>query len=116
MAETNRDKALRGGIVVVTDARLKEMQEQAVRHEGVTAEPVYHWHWAAVLNELVARRTGALPAVETPEPPGAAMAAMQETDSLRTALDHLSKARLRLIEWLATSEKAFDQPSTEEQK
>jgi hypothetical protein len=48
---------------------------------------------------------------DTPEPLGAAMAAMQETDSLRTALDHLSKARLRLIEWLATSEKASDPPS-----
>lgn len=56
MSETNREKALRGGIVIVTDARLKEMQTQAVSHEGITSAPVYHWHWAAVLNELEWRR------------------------------------------------------------
>lgn len=50
--ETNRDKALRGGVVVVTDNRLREMQQQAVHREG----EVYHWHWAAVLNELEWRR------------------------------------------------------------
>ena len=56
MADTHRDMALRGEVVIVTLGRLKEMQQQAVQFEGVTAEPVYHWHWAAVLNELVALR------------------------------------------------------------
>lgn len=54
--ETNRDKALRGEVVRVSESRLVEMQIQAIECEGVTATPVYHWHWAAVLNELVALR------------------------------------------------------------
>jgi hypothetical protein len=54
--ETNRDIALRGGVVLVTDGRLKEMQEHAVRFEGLTTHPVSHWHWAAALNELIAAR------------------------------------------------------------
>jgi hypothetical protein len=56
VAETNREKVLRGEVVRVSDSRLVEMQIQAVECEGVTANPVYHWHWAAVLNELVALR------------------------------------------------------------
>jgi hypothetical protein len=54
--ETNREKALRGKVVVVTENRLKEMKVQAVLFEGITANPVYHWHWSAVLNELEWRR------------------------------------------------------------
>jgi hypothetical protein len=54
--ETNRDKALRGEAVHVSDRRLQEMRDQAIRHEGVTADPVYHWHWAAIVNELMIRR------------------------------------------------------------
>lgn len=56
MADTHRDMALRGEVVIVTLKRLKEMQQQAVQFEGVTAEPVYHWHWAAIINELIALR------------------------------------------------------------
>ena len=56
MAETNREKALRGEVVRVSDSRLVEMQIQSIECEGVTPTPVYHWHWAAVLNELVALR------------------------------------------------------------
>jgi hypothetical protein len=56
MADTNRDKALRGEVVRVSDGRLVEMQLQAIECEGVTANPVYHWHWAAALNELAALR------------------------------------------------------------
>jgi hypothetical protein len=56
MADTNRARALRGEVVRVSEGRLIEMQIQAIQFEGVTAEPVYHWHWAAVLNELVALR------------------------------------------------------------
>ena len=56
MAETNREKVLRGEVVRVSDGRLVEMQIQAIECEGVTPNPVYHWHWAAVLNELVALR------------------------------------------------------------
>lgn len=54
---TNRDKALRGEIVLVTNGRLQEMREQAIRFEGV-GKGTYHWHWAAVMNELIARREG----------------------------------------------------------
>jgi len=57
---TNRDLALRGEVILVADSRLREMQEQATRFEGVTADPVYHWHYAAIINELIARRAGAL--------------------------------------------------------
>lgn len=53
MADTSRDMALRGEVVIVTLGRLKEMQQQAIAQEGVTADPVYHWHWAAVINELL---------------------------------------------------------------
>jgi hypothetical protein len=56
MTETNRELALRGEVVRVTQGRLLEMQEQAIIAEGVTANPVYHWHWAAVVNELLALR------------------------------------------------------------
>jgi hypothetical protein len=59
--ESNRDKALRGEVVLVTKGRLREMQLQASALEGV-GEGAYHWHWSAVLNELIARRSGALPA------------------------------------------------------
>ena len=62
--ESNRDKALRGEVVLVTKGRLREMQLQASALEGV-GEGAYHWHWSAVLNELIARRSGALPAHET---------------------------------------------------
>jgi len=54
--DTNRAKALRGEVVRVSDSRLVEMQIQAIECEGVTPNPVYHWHWAAVLNELAALR------------------------------------------------------------
>ena len=57
--ETNRDKALRGEPVLVSIGRLREMQEQAIRFEGIDYES-YHWHWAAALNELLARREGKL--------------------------------------------------------
>jgi len=53
---TNRDRALRGEVVKVADGRLLEMQRQAVTNEGIAAEPVYHWHWAAAINELIAVR------------------------------------------------------------
>ena len=53
--ESNRDKVLRGEVVVVSDGRLREMQEQAIRLEGI-GDGTYHWHWAAVMNELIARR------------------------------------------------------------
>jgi hypothetical protein len=56
VADTNRDLALRGDVVRVSDRRLKEMQSQAIQFEGFAAEPVYHWHWAAVVNELLALR------------------------------------------------------------
>ncbi len=56
MSETQRDKALNGEVVFVTNTRLWEMQGQAARFEGVTATPVYHWHFAAALNELAWRR------------------------------------------------------------
>jgi hypothetical protein len=52
VSETNRDKALRGEPVIITLPRLKEMQEQAIRHEGHSPDE-YHWHWAAVVNELL---------------------------------------------------------------
>jgi hypothetical protein len=50
---SNRHKALRGEIVNVTKSRLLEMQKQAVDGEGIYG---FHWHWAAALNELIARR------------------------------------------------------------
>ena len=53
LVAANRDLALRGEVVIVTKARLLEMQQQAIANEGVTADPVYHWHWAAVVNELL---------------------------------------------------------------
>lgn len=53
--ETNRDKALRGEVVHVTFARLVDMQRQAIAGEGVGYED-YHWHWVAVINELIALR------------------------------------------------------------
>jgi len=56
--ETNRDKALRGEVVEVSIGRLLEMREQAIRFEGVW-DGSYHWHWAAALNELIARRQAA---------------------------------------------------------
>lgn len=56
MAETNREKALCGEVVRVSDKRLLEMQEQAIVAEGITDRPVFHWHWAAVVNELIALR------------------------------------------------------------
>jgi hypothetical protein len=54
--ETNRDKALRGVVVKVTPERLREMRTQAIRNEGVAYETIYHWHWAAALNELIEAR------------------------------------------------------------
>lgn len=57
--ESNRDKVLRGEVVLVTIDRLKEMQEQAIRFEGVGSSE-YHWHWAAAINELIGRREGKL--------------------------------------------------------
>lgn len=53
--ESNRDKVLRGEAVKVTDDRLREMQRICVANEGVGYES-FHWHWAAVVNELIARR------------------------------------------------------------
>lgn len=53
MIDTHRDMALRGEPVILTAARLREMQTQAIQCEGVTGNPVYHWHWAAVINELL---------------------------------------------------------------
>lgn len=53
---TNRERALGGEVVRVSDDRLIEMQIQSVECEGITPNPVYHWHWAAVLNELAALR------------------------------------------------------------
>ena len=52
MSKTHRDMVLRGEPVIVTLGRLKEMQEQAIKFEGV-GERDYHWHWAAVVNELL---------------------------------------------------------------
>lgn len=60
--ESNRDKVLRGEVVKVTDDRLREMQRICVANEGVGYES-FHWHWAAVVNELIERR-----AVETTTP------------------------------------------------
>jgi hypothetical protein len=57
-AETNRDKALRGEVVRVTDSRLKEMQQQAIKQEGFGPDR-YHWHWAALVNEMIALRKAA---------------------------------------------------------
>ena len=58
-AETNRDKVLRGEVVRVSDKRLLEMQEIAIKLEGVSPHE-YHWHFAAVINELIfARRIAA---------------------------------------------------------
>jgi hypothetical protein len=54
--ETNRDKALRGEVVVLTDGRLEEMQHQAIACEGYGGVPMFHWHWAAAMNELIAHR------------------------------------------------------------
>jgi hypothetical protein len=54
--ETNRDKALRGEVVKVTDGRLLEMQAQTIAREGVS-DNLLHWHWAAVINELIDRRS-----------------------------------------------------------
>ena len=53
--ETNRDMVLRGEAVAVTDGRLKEMQRQAIQFEGIGVG-LFHWHWAAAINELIARR------------------------------------------------------------
>jgi hypothetical protein len=53
---TPRCMALRGQVVRVSEKRLLEMQAQAIRFEGITGEPVYHWHFAAALNELAALR------------------------------------------------------------
>ena len=53
--ETNRDKVLRGEAVQVSDGRLQEMQRIAVMREGVGLGDL-HWHWAAVVNELIERR------------------------------------------------------------
>lgn len=57
--ETNRDRVLCGEVVLITSGRLKEIQEQAIRFEGV-GEGTYHWHWLAAINELIARREGKL--------------------------------------------------------
>jgi len=53
--ETNRDKVLHGETVQVSDGRLQEMQRIAVMREGVGLGDL-HWHWAAVVNELIERR------------------------------------------------------------
>jgi hypothetical protein len=87
MTETHRDMALRGEPVIVTLKRLKEMQEQAIAFEGV-GDNWYHWHWAAVVNELlwlrkhstiqliyqqhVLSRVGSEFLLDLPEPPDAA--------------------------------------------
>lgn len=57
------DKVLRGEPVAVTDARLKEMQEQA-RHGALLNfyDPGHrHWHWLAALNELASLRAANQP-------------------------------------------------------
>ena len=54
--ETNREKALRGEVVRVSAGRLREMQSLTVLCEGIAETPVYHWHFAAALNELAALR------------------------------------------------------------
>jgi len=53
--ETNRDKALRREVVIISEARLREMRDQAIKFEGIDFGS-YHWHWAAALNELIALR------------------------------------------------------------
>jgi len=55
MADTHRDMVLRGEVVRVTQSRLAEMQKMAIQFEGISARdpPVLHWHWAAVVNELI---------------------------------------------------------------
>lgn len=53
--QTNRDKALRGQVVEISPGRLREMQQQAIRWEGI-GEGQFHWHWAAAINELIALR------------------------------------------------------------
>lgn len=61
--ESNRDRALRGAPVSLTDARLKELQAYVIRHEGLALGPtVFHWHYAAAFNELVALRAVAVAA------------------------------------------------------
>jgi len=85
--ETNRDKVLRGEIVLVTTGRLREMQAMAIAREGI-GEGDYHWHWAAVMNELVARRTGALPANETPQPPSKTLAMAETSNPVLAAGSH----------------------------
>lgn len=55
--ETNRDKVLRGEAVRLNDDRLREMQRQAIAHEGVAPLRTLHWHWAAMVNELIALRS-----------------------------------------------------------
>ena len=52
---TNREKVLNGEAVLVTDGRLREMQRIAMANEGA-GEYLYHWHWVAVINELIERR------------------------------------------------------------
>lgn len=54
--ETNREKALRGEVVRVSAGRLREMQSLTVICEGIAETSVYHWHFAAALNELAALR------------------------------------------------------------
>lgn len=56
---SNRDRTLRREIVLVTTGRLREMREQAIALEGF-GDGAYHWHWAAALTELIARREGKL--------------------------------------------------------
>ena len=57
---TNRDKALAGEVIKVSDKRLEEMQRQAVQFEGIDTGHM-HWHWAAAVNELIDLRKGGEP-------------------------------------------------------
>lgn len=54
--ESNHEKVLRGEVVNVTDKRLREMQTQAIASAKCGDYLGFHWHWAAVVNELIARR------------------------------------------------------------
>lgn len=74
--DTNRDKVLRREVVKVSDGRLREMQAQAISFEGV-GDYEYHWHWAAVVNELIALRAHETPAEP---PPGLLMSMVIRMD------------------------------------
>ncbi len=63
---SNMAKALRGDPVEITLARLHEMREQCVAGAMYTPGlPGWmHWHWVAVLNEVIAKRAAPEPDAE----------------------------------------------------